>query len=388
MSAGVFSLHRWRGWLLLLAAHPVLSLADDPRFAPLPAWSAEEQAILEAHPDTPLLLGGLLWPRGANGGLNVHPDAPIITTEAEQTAASDARPPVLADSPDLAQPVADIANFLPPSPVHEMEEKPVKQEPTPAHALKPTTSEFAELCYQADPEHYVIDPSYHLTELEREDVERFLAYHAGDAKIRAMLLVIGRDEVLDKQFDLTRLAQGSVLRDNTTLLVLPVDEPWRARLFFSSNIHQGAKSSDLAEVLGKVVEQGKQNPEREEQLHRMLVEFSILLFQLEQKLAPPVPVMPAPVTAANTAASQAPVELAEVFTDEPLPVVMLRRTLGHPYAQWMLYAALVLLATVIWMRWKSYRSRHYEWILPDTEPAAPRLGGEYAGGGGVMIAYR
>lgn len=375
-----------RAWLLCVVVLPLLVRADDPRFAPLPAWSEEEQAILQAHPDTPLLLGGLLWPRGAQGGLNVHPDLPIIT-EAEQPVVG-ARPPVLADSPDLAQPVTDIEGFLPPAPAQEMELKPEKLEPTPAHALKPTAAEFAEVCYQADPEHYVIDPSYHLTELEREDVERFLAYHAGDAKIRAMLLVIGRDEVLDKGFDLTRLAQGSVLRDNTALLVLPVDEPWRARLFFSINIHQGAKSSDLAEVLGRVVEQGKQNPEREEQLHRMLVEFSILLFQLEQKLSPPAPVKPVTVAAQEKTVVPAPVELAEVFTDEALPVVMLRRTLGHPYAPWMLYSALILLAVLVWIRWKTYRSRHYEWILPDAAPAAPRLGGEFAGGGGAMIAYR
>jgi len=361
------------------------TLADDPRFAPLPTWSAEEQAILAAHPDTPLLLGGLLWPRGVNGGLNVHPDLPILP-EVEAVENADARPPVLADSPDLAQPVADIAGFLPPAAVEEPEPE-KKLDPTPAHALRPTAPEFAEQCYHADPEHYVIDPSYHFTELEREDAERFLEYHAGDAKIRVLLLAIGRDEVLDKQFDLARLAQGSVLKDNTALLVLPVGEPWRSRLFFSGNIHQGAKAAELAEILSRVIEQGRQNPGREEQLHRMLVELSIQLFQLEQKLAPPAPMVADGPVASLEPELSAPPELAEVFSEESFPVAMLRRTLDHPYAPWMLYSALLLLAALIWVRWRTYQLRHYEWMLPDVESATPRLGGEYSGGG-VMIAYR
>ncbi len=359
--------------------------ADETRFAPLPAWSAEEQAILAAHPDTPLLLGGLLWPRGANGGLNVDPDLPILP-EADLAPSEETRSPVLADSPDLAQPVADITGFLPPAAIEEPEPQ-RKLEPTPEHALRATGEEFAELCYAADPEHFVIDPSYHFTELEREDAERFLEYHAGDAKIRVTLLVIGRDEVLNKQFDFTRLAQGGVLRDNTALLVLPVGEPWRCRLFFSSNVHQGARPAELAEILSRVIEQGRQNPSREEQLHRMLVELSIQLFQLEQRLAPlePKPV-DHPVASLEPERLTAP-ELAEVFSDESLPAAMLRRTLDHAYAPWILYSALLLMAALVWLRWRAYRMRHFEWLLPDVEPAASSLGGEFSGGG-VMIAYR
>jgi hypothetical protein len=372
---------------LLLVASSLGLRASEALFSPLPEWSEEERAILEAHPETPLLLGGLLWPRGVHGGLNVDPDVPILTQE-EVDRLESAGALVLADSPDLAQPVADLEAFLPPTIIEE-EIAPEKPAPTPVHRLQKTTAEFAELCYHAHPDHYVVDPSYHLTELEREDLERFLEYHAGDAKIRAMLLVIGREEVLSDSFDLARLAQGSVLRDNTALLVLPAGEPWRARLFFSSNIHQGAEPNDLGAVLSRVTERSKEEADHEEQLHRMLVEFSIQLFQLEQKLAPPAP--PPTLTEAPAPSVSAPVatiELAEVFVDEPLLARMFRRTMEHRYAPWILCAALSILAAVVWLRWRSYRLRHYEWILPEVESVAPRLGGPYSGGGGVMIAYR
>lgn len=368
------------------------TVAEDARLVPLPVWSPEEQAILQAHPDTPLLLGGLLWPRGADGGLNVDPNLPISSEE--QTLPGNGTPPVLADSPDLAQPVADLTGFLPPSQISASNnpESLAAKKPTPANALRSTSAEFANDCYENHPEQFVIDPAYHLTELEREDLERFLAYHAGDAKIKASVLVMAADEVLAKGFDFSRVSQGGLLKENTCLLVLPVGEPWRARLFFTSNIHQAARAADLADILAGVMAKGEKTLSHGEQLHQMLVELSIRLFWLEKQLAPEPAVPSAPPVVLGvhpkTVSSPAPVAFAEVFSDEPRVVVMMKKVIHHPWASWMLFAACTLLGAAIWIRWQRYRLRHYEWILPEPAVITPRLGGAYAGGGGAMIAYR
>lgn len=367
--------------------------AEDPRLVPLPSWSPEELEILSAHPETPLLLGGLLWPRGADGGLNVDPSLPLASEE--QVAADNATSTVLADSPDLAQPVADLTGFLPPAQAdsgHSEEPQAVKK-PTPASELRPTTGEFANDCYESHPEQFVIDPAYHLTELEREDIERFLAFHAGDARIKASVIVLAADEVLSKDFEFSKVAQGGLLKENTCLLVLPAGEPWRARLFFTSNIHQAAKPSDLADILGGIIAKVEKGAPPGEQIHQMLVELSIRLFWLEKQLAPVTPAAPVPavvMAGQDSVPASAPstVAFTEVINDEPRVVMMLRRVIQHPQASWILFAAFGLLAVIAWLRWQRYRLRHYEWMLPEPAMVVPRLGGRYAGGGGAMIAYR
>ncbi len=344
----------------------------------LPEWTSEDIANMQANPNGATRLGGLLWPAGADGGLN---------TEADALPGQD-----VADSPSLAQPAADLRSFLLPSLSGSDGAKPEVESirrPTPFSELKSVSKGFLQDCYRTEPEQYLIDPSYHLSELEREDLERFLSYHARDAKIRAFVLVTGREEKIGPDLDLAKIAQGTLLRGSNSLLVVPLGDPYRARLFFTNNIHHSVKAPLLAEILSSCVQDGQTKSLPSEQLHRMLVRLSIRLFWLQNQ----IPVIKPPVIEPDVTAAAAPPPTKMLVSE----VAAVRGPPGFEdglaglmsKTHWSGFAiGLSVLAGLVAIRWRRYKLRHYEWLLPEPDRVDLRLGGEFAGGGGVWLAYR
>lgn len=386
--------------LILLQALEMGIRASDSDLGPLPEWTQADYSALFGDETGRPILGGLLWPRGVEGGLNV--DVNGILPEIEIRKPGDMAP--LADSPDQAQPKADLGNFLPPiqhAAMESAEEEvlPAAPKPTPLSELRELDAGFIENCYAADPGTFIIDPAYHLSELEREDMERFLSYHARDAKIRAYALIIGKNEKVTSDLDLAKLSGGTLLKDNTCLLVLPIGEPWRARLFFTSNIHQSAKPAALTELMADCIRDGQSQSQPSEQVHRMLVRLSIRLFWLQNELSPTSP--PAFLTAAERPTTRPdakppipllkkPVVMSEVVS-APKPTLLQRwqESTGLDLRLVAIGLSVLSVLALSWIRWHRYKLRHYEWMLPDSaQPGEERLGGAFSGGGGAWLAYR
>jgi hypothetical protein len=350
----------------------------------LPSWSEEDWSSHLQAADPSRQLGGLLWPEGGPDSLFVLP--PL-------------RGMGWMDSPDAAQPQADVSGFLPPSLMrpHESGVSSTGAAGTPRALVD---NDFIQSAYAADPTIHLIDPGYELTEHEREDIERFLSYHARDAQIAAYVLILGANEELPKTFDMSKLAGGGLLKDNRCLLVMPYGEPHRARLFFTSNLHKDATQVQLTGILADCVAHGTVWSEPYEQIHRFLVRLSIRLFWLENVLLPavppPVPLLPsqaevrptlppAPTVTASSRTAPKP-----ALTEVGVPLQSPTAKEGIMLRVWKWLPWVLLLATVgvfALYRWRRYKLRHYEWVFDHLPMPEERLGGVHCGGGGAWMSY-
>ena len=364
-------IQRW-GRFVALAAVGVITQAAE---TPLPEWTQT------TPPGEVGRLGGLLWPQPGNDGLNV--DA--------ETGAVLAPGPGLADSPEHHQPNVEIGSFLLPSPkVKKVTTPPLAA--TPLGQLRDTSKEFIAQCYQSTGEQFILDPGYQLSELERDDFERFLAYHARDSRIQAHVLLLAKDERLPANMSLARIAGGALLKQNTCLLVLPVGEPNRARLFFTNNVHQAAPPATLAEVLSECIKESLAETEPVEQVHRMLVKLSIRLFWLQNHLEPAVPTVVKPEAEAPITELRVPeVKLTEVTHHSDSRWAQALQSLTSNLPLLLGFCALALIGG-LWtaLRWRRFQLRSNEWILPFPHEEDPpqRLGGRFSGAAGAALVYR
>jgi hypothetical protein len=238
-----------------------------------------------------------------------------------------------------------------------------------------------------------LDPSYQLSELEREDFDRFLNYHAKGARVRAYVLVLAKDQKLSAELDLSRVAGGSLGQNDACLLVYPLDEPHRARMFFTSSVPKEVSVEALEYVLADCLQEAQTTDRPQQQLHKLLVRLSIRLFQLQQQM----PVAESPPAAAElTGAAEQNPKPAALQKAKPMP---LREVAGDAQARagglawgflrWsLLIFALAALGMVLFLRWRGYRQRHYEWILPLPEMTpTPRLGGVHSGGHSSVVFF-
>jgi hypothetical protein len=346
---------------------------------PLPAWSQEElRAVSEGAGPLPML-GGALLPEGM-----VPPESapgPLL------------RPPSIAES--LRQKThssGDVSLFVPDALISKIEAKPADEtpSPTPMSELHDLDSEFVEACLDAPAEERLLDPTSVVAESQREDISRFLQFHARDARVDAYLLVIDRDQRLPEGADLSRIASGALLGGDACLAVYPLGEPWRARLFMSSSVHESVAPKYLSGLLEDCSRDALQVSDPLEQLHRFAVRLSIRLFWLEK-------VMPAKAKTAPLELARPAVQLPEVIAEMPPPPVEMTR--GKAGVEWaalirdprFIAAALSvllipLLIIILRARHVSYLRTHV-WHLPEVE-APVRLGGAFSGGAGAIIQFR
>ena len=369
---------------LIIASAVPCSFATEEESEHLPTWTEHDwQAHMHAA-DPSRRLGGLLWPDGAES-LYVIPQL---------------RDESAADSPDMAQPPADLSGFLPPSLIRTTESHQANH--GNLAQLQDLSAEALATAYASPPETLLIDPTYQLTEHERDDMERFLSFHDRDALIAAHVLLIGHDDKLPADFDAAKLIQGGLLKENRCLLVVPYGDPERARLFFTSNLHRDATPVQLSGILADCISHGTSASDPHDQLHRLLVRLSIRLFWLENVLrpAPKLKEVPAaPQLVADVPKTRAtepepppgPISPPTTVTEVSVPVILTAvsapDTAVRP-SEWLAILGLIAsLGGFALFRWRRYKMRHYEWYLPDIPTATPRLGGLSSGGAGAWITF-
>lgn len=333
---------------------------------PLPQW---EQPRATGAPVP--LLGSSLFPEGS--AVEQMPEnAPLL------------QPPHAGGSEfPAANPANDLSLFLPDSLLGKTIREYQPPPPTPEAELRPLGAGFLAACRAEPTSEHLIDPDRHVLEPQREDLARFLGFHARDARIKAFVLVMDRNQTVNSAADLAGVASCALHGQDSCLAVYPLGEPWRARLFVSSSVHQAVDADYLNSVAQDCAKDATLVSDPLEQLHRFSVRLSIRLFWLEKLMSPQV-----------VSAGAVTSESLEQSHDTSRPAAMIRH---RPSKQRSINAPSMVLGVLLGLaggaaaygalRYRRKRMLNYVWILPEIE-MPQRLGGAFTGGGGACIQYR
>ena len=354
----------------LLMVSLQVSLHAEVEDLPLPKWSADELRTFREF------------------GLPNLPTEPLLPTVSGSMTDSDdflRSGPRLEDIPaelngDITPRlrVEDLGSFLPdPSERIEVRSPPMRADPRRSTAATDISPEFLQAASEALRAEYLIDPDVLVPEMIHLQMMRFLDFHASDARIKLYVLVIDADKKIPANADLERLASGSLVKGDACLLVYPLKEPWRARMFMSKSIIEQTSSSYLSETTRSCLVQAMNSSDPYDQLQSYGMELSTRLFWLQKALK----------LASPPATQQTLSEFAPEISERALGLAAASApTAESPYLWWT--ASLCFLAaaggTVGFMRkrWQRRKKHPLVWILPEPEPKT-RLGGTFSGGGAM-----
>lgn len=276
--------------------------------------------------------------------------------------------------------VEDMRLFLPEAILSQQRQsQPSRgQLPTPLASLKDVTPEFLSACEKSLPKEYLIDPDQLIPEIQNHDMMRLLGFHAQDARIKLHVVITGRDQKLPEGAEVDKFASGSLLNSDACLVIYPLGEPWRTRLFVSRSIHNQISSEFLTETIQACLQEALQTSDEHDQLRRYTIHLSTRLFWLQKALGTEAADKPGtrPALAEFSPQSKEPAA--------PAPISIATVTL------W-LSAGLLLLGLGIFTKRQILHRLHLKrqrrvWMLAEPE-TVPRLGGAFTGGGGGMIRY-
>lgn len=254
--------------------------------------------------------------------------------------------------------------------------------------LKDVTREFILAANEALRSEYLIDPDVIVPEMAHLQMLRFLEFHANDARIKLYVLVIPKDSRLPAKPELDGIASGSLVKSEACLLVYPIGEPWRARLFVSRSVFEHTSATFLTETTEACAKAAMQSSEAADQLQNFAMELSTRLFWLQKALGKEsaagsaqtlAEVTPAVAGGNATTSETAPPASSAVppETDDAWTAVL-----------WALAGVFAMatggLGFLHWQKWRKRRVQTRVWILPEVE-TSPRLGGAFSGGGGAMV---
>lgn len=364
--------------LCLAAAGAPLGSAEEAgsESLPLPRWSEQELRSFQQHRPAANGLGALVPETGGQlTDINELLRTPISSGPRLDQFFNTPK----GDLPPRLQP-EDMRLFLPESilglPMRSQANS--GRMPTPLSSLQEVTREFLAACEQTPPKDYLIDPDLLVPEMQHHDMMRFLEFHARDARIKLHVLIIAPDCKLPRGADLANIASRSLLQSEACLLVYPLAEPWRARLFVSKSVHDQTSTEFLTETVQACLREALQSSDAHDQLHRYTVHLSTRLFWLQKALGTD------PGNGAATTLTLAEIAPETAYGAAPDSVSVLNM------ATWGSACLLIIGASGIVIRQvrhhRQLRKHSRVWTLPEPE-TVPRLGGAFTGGGGGMIRY-
>lgn len=346
---------------------------EDDSALPLPRWSEEEiRAFRNNFGGAGSLLPTAEETPDANGAAPLQ-FGPRLSAQPGGTD-GEIRPRLRAEDMRSFLPESLLTHALPRQP-----EAPVQ--PTALSALKEVTPEFLAAGAAALANEYWIDPGTLVTEMHQQEMTRFLEFHARDALIKLHVLVLPGDRKLPAGCNLDAMCSGSLAKGTACLLVYPLGEPWRARLFLSKSVHDHASQDFLQETARACVEEALHCSEVHDQLRSYSVELSTRLFWLQKALGAqlaPAPAGSRPLTEVSTTEAAAPLPAPPA---SGFPWLAAAMAVGVTVA-----AGLARPAAARLRQWQRLRRQNEVWLLPEVE-TVPRLGGAFSGGGGGMIRY-
>lgn len=349
------------------AQHLLRAADQDDGALPLPSWSQDP---------SPVTLGGSLFPKGSFDFAD-GPEGPLLQA-----------PPAVTGPLPVAS-AADLSLFLPDALLGKTIHSAAPATPVPSGSLRQLDDTFLTVSRNAGDDEYLIDPDTHVPETQREDLIRFLSFHAHDARIKEHIIVADRDQYLPADATLETIVSSTLAARECCVAVIPLGEPARTRLLVSATVRASTTPDYLANVAEDCARDAAQVSDPVEQLHRFAVRLSIRLFWLER-------MMGSSKTAVTTAAGKdVPGEFIdhrEAALNSALQASFAPK--GHHavwrWAQVLLGIVLALAAgavTFVALRYRDKRLRALVWMLPEIDMPA-RLGGAFTGGGGHVIQYR
>jgi|GEM_PF-6530690 len=236
----------------------------------------------------------------------------------------------------------------------------------------------------------LLDPGAVLPEKDQERIRRMLLNHGLTARVSLRLILLSGQQRLPEHADLDHLGIASQEHEHdgaaglSCLIVYPLGEPWRVRMFMSRAITQAAPAQDLAGLAQGCIKEALKTNQPTEQLEEFIHQLNIKLTWLERSYALP-------------SSNELTPETAELVANTPTHVDRAADTVMEQVWRmiqpWLWKAGAAALALcVLWLAVRSVRSRLRRrtrvsvWILPDPH-IQPRLGGKYCGGGGVSVRY-
>lgn len=347
-----------------------------PQALPLPRWSEQElRTFRDSLPD--INSPGALLPK--NGEITADINDLIRTPLSSgprldnffNTQDSELSPRLQASDMRLFLPEAILG--LP----TQSQSRPV-QLPTPLGSLQDVSTEFLAACAQSLPREYLIDPDQHVPEIQNHDMMRLLEFHAQDARIKLYVLMIAHDQKLPEGVELEKIAAGSLLQSDACLLVYPLGEPWRTRLFVSRSIHNQISTAFLSETIQACLQESLQTSDEHDQLRRYTIHLSTRLFWLQKALGAG--------QAGKTPKNQSLAEFSPHVKAPAVPgPISFIAILSWSSASLLLLGLACITGRRV-LHHLQLRNRRRIWMLVEPE-TIPRLGGAFTGGGGGMIRY-
>jgi len=274
----------------------------------------------------------------------------------------------------------DMRLFLPDSilGMPEHSQTSTAQPPTSLVALRDVPPEFLAACAQSLPREYLIDPEQLVPEIQNYDMMRLPEFHARDARIKLFVLMIGHDQRLPEGVELEKIASGSLLQSDACLLVYPLGEPWRTRLFVSNAIHNQISTGFLSDTIQACLHESLQTSNVHDQLRRYTIHLSTRLFWLQKALG----AEPSKGTGTGQPLAEFTPQIKTVAAYSSVGVVAMA---GWTVASVLMLGLGYLTGHRMLRRLRLHR-QHRIWMLTEPE-TVPRLGGAFTGGGGGMIRY-
>lgn len=351
----------------LLGTARAQTIDDD---LPLPRWDQRP----------PLVNGAPVAPGPGSSFNSLLPGESLVPSLPEDPGALQIGPRLM-DTPSALSSqfgATDLSLFLPGNLLQQARPAQAPRVPTPVLSLKDLPADLIAALPDSPANDYLIDPQDLVPEIARADLERLLAFHASDARIRLHLLILDADQKLPDSVDPATIAHGVLTRQPSCLAIYPLGEPWRARVLLSRPVHAAARPDALTALAADCIQDAQQADEPAEQLHRYAVRLSTRLFGLQQSL--PVP---------GAAASPAMREVTAGGAEAPGGIVL---WLTSSVTQVVL--AGIAACGLLWMLVRKLMKRHQRrttsgqvWMLPEREPR-PRLGGAFSAGAGAVISLK
>ena len=358
------------------------------RFARMTAVAAclTGSTVLADSQDGELPLPKWDRPQGFGLGYSLFPEGSATEDLPSVPAHSPAENATFTSEFPSAHPDHDLSLFLPDALLGKVLRPFQDARPTPPEKLRECSAPFLSACRSSPASCHLIDPDEHVTREQREDLSRFLRFHARDARVKAFVMVVAADEKLPDAASLAETASGALADGDACLAIYPMGEPWRARLFVNEKTGGLAGMAELNAMADDCARDAAQARDPFEQLHRFTVRLSIRLFWLERLMTPKQPMAESLPASSHEAAPY-----VGLGNPNALPTALdIRRHRQIDLASVIIGVTVSLAgggATFAALIARRRRNRNRIWILPEIE-IPQRLGGAFCGGGGAMIQYR
>lgn len=369
----------------------------------LPEWEGDDKE------ENGYVLGGGLWPADSSPGEIENADNVVVmsTTEDSGSELTAGSPPPIVNSPGRAE---DLAALTRPSILNteSISLKPVSglRVPTPmlmplrieeviTNELPPIEGRLKDDYFSVVPADHLVDPQQLLTEQKSHDIERFLQYHAEEAKFDICLLLFGGTQEIPDDIVIEQKHAEWFGDQPVVTVAYFLAHPERTRIAYGKGIKNQLPPVVFEQIFQSCVREAQVAETAYDQVERLAIELSIRLYWMAKLLE-------------RQSAGERIASTAEELTGagwnpsegEGSDAVNLGNAMGGSRLTelfetfggmpWLLVglcgAGFIGVAGGGWWWWRRDSLAAKPMLFPELEVPS-RLGGSYSGGGYIGISF-